>query len=286
MALERHETNQKVLEQERENDLRGSNNFVRNLASGRTTLRIMPAYSDKGVWFHKVKEHFLKAKNRSVVCCEEQYGRCPICEECSQLDESGDEAGAKALRPATKFLINAIILSDPSNKVTAKDGVKVVRVGAVVKKALVDLDTDKAGGYGDIVSYEHGFNLNIDKSGTGLKTEYKVKVIPTRVDIIKQLTEEGIDVTTFQLNDLETALTPKSYEDTLAEFTNLMSDAPEEAQPVATATPRLPTAETTPVATTVAPAAPAPTMRTFVPPAVGPKVSGVVIPPPPMVKKV
>jgi len=285
MALERHETDQKRLEQEHERDLKGAGNFARNLAPGRTTLRIMPAYSNKGMWFHKVVEHFIPSKQRSIVCCEDQYGRCPICEECARLDEAGDEGGAKDFKPTVKFLINAVILSDPTNKVSAKDGVKVIRIGSTVKKALVDLDVDKASGYGDIVSYDHGFNVNIDRSGQGLKTEYKVKVIPTRVDIVKQLTEEGIDVNQFQLNDLESILPAKTYEDTQSEFLSLMSDEPQESKPVSTpaATVRNP-GEPAPTAVVPAPPAPTPTMKTFVPPTVGPKVAGIVIPPPLMRK--
>ena len=288
MGLAQHATNQKALEQEHERGKNGGN-FARNLASGRTTLRIMPAYSEKGMWFYKVREHFIQSKQRSIVCSEDKYGRCPICEECARLDESGDEAGAKGFKPVVKFLVNAIILQDPSNKITAKDGVKVIRIGSLVKKALVDLDLDFGSGYGNIVSYDDGFNINIDRSGSGLKTEYKVKVIPTRVNIIKQLTEEGIDVSQFQLNDLESILPPKSYEDTQTEFMSLMSDEPEDeakpvqAQPVGA--PKPPTVDAVPVSP-VPPATPVQTMKSFQPPTVGPKVSGVVIPPPPMVKKV
>lgn len=286
MGLVRHETNQRVLEQEHERDKNGFGNFARNLAPGRTTIRVMPAYSEKGVWFHKVREHFIQSKQRSLVCCEDAYGRCPVCEECARLDEAGDEAGAKAFKPTTKFLINAVILSDPTNKVSAKDGVKVIRIGNTVKKELVGLDMDKASGYGDIVSYDHGFNINIDRSGSGLKTEYVVRVIPTRCDIVKQLSEEGIDVSTFQLNNLEVVLPAKTYEETQQEFVNLMSDEPTDAVPVATPAAR-PAAAPVAGANIPAPAAPAPTtMKTFVPPAVGPKVAGVVIPPPPMLKKV
>jgi hypothetical protein len=283
MGLVRHETNQKLLELEHERDKNGFGQFARNLAPGRTTLRVMPAYSDKGVWFHKVEEHFIQAKQRSIVCCEDAYGRCPICEKCAELDAAGDEAGAKQYKPTVKFLVNAIILADPTNKVSAKDGVKVVRIGNTIKKELVALDNDRASGYGNIVAYDNGFNLNVDRTGSGLKTEYSVRVIPTRVDIVKQLTEEGIDVTTFQLNNLEAILVPKTYEETKMEFEGMFSDEPQEAVPVATPVPRQ--------APDAAPTLPAPaappvnTMKTFVPPTIGQKVAGVTIPPPPMLGK-
>lgn len=287
MGLVQYKTDEQALKQEHE---RSKGNFARNLANGRTTLRIMPAYSEKGKWFHRVVEHFINSKQRSIVCCEDKYGRCPICEECARLDASGDEAGAKNFKPTSKFLVNAIILQDPSNKITAKDGVKVIRIGTHVKKALVDLDLDFAGGYGGIVAYDDGFNINIDREGAGLKTDYKVKVIPTRTNIIKQLTEEGIDVSQFQLNNLEAILPPKSYEETKTEFEALMSDEPEsEAQPVYQTTIKGPSqqeevSEVNEVP--VPPSTPTPTMTTFVPPSIGPKVAGVVIPPPPMTKKV
>jgi len=289
MGLVNYETNKKALEQEHERDKNGGN-FARNLAPGRTTMRIMPAYSEKGMWFCKVVEHFIPSKQRSIVCSEDKYGRCPICEECERLDTAGDEGGAKEFKPNVKFLVNAVILQDPSNKITAKDGVKIIRIGSSVKKTLVDLDLDFASGYGNIVAYDNGFNINIDRSGQGLKTEYKVKVIPTRTDIIKQLTEEGIDVSQFQLNNLDVVLTPKSYEDTQTEFLSLMSDEPQDPTPVTpqAGTPKMPNTDLTPPVNQVQvpPAAPVPTMKTFQPPTLGPKVAGVVIPPPPMTKKV
>lgn len=186
------------------------------------------------MWYEPITEHFIPSKKRSVTCTEQLFGRCPVCEHGASLAAGGDVEGAKNFRPVTRFLVNTLILSEPNGKLTIKDGIKVFKLPGSVKSTLLDFDVDASGdGWGDITDYFHGVNVKIDRAGTGLNTKYSVKPLPTRVDIIAKLQEEGIDPNSLELHTLDTVFAPESYEAVAAEFEALMGETPtEEAQPV------------------------------------------------------
>ena len=238
MALPRFKRNDDNLNKAGQNK---GDTYIFNFKNGRTQLRVMPAYDEKGVWFHRVREHYLAEVQRSMVCTKDAAGRCPVCEFGQSLVDDNQEKRAEGFRARTAFLINAIILSEPLGKISPKNGIRAVRVGAKVHAALFDYDQDKAGGYGDIVDLDNGMNVNIDRAGLGLNTTYTVKVVPQRTDILKSLTEEGFDISQLQYKALDKLLVPKSYDDAVVEFETLMAGAPEEEpQPVEEVTP-LPT---------------------------------------------
>lgn len=240
MGLIEYKRNDEALEKARQRDVAGENGFGQfalNLKAGRTTIRVMPAWSEKGIWLQEITEHFINGKNRSFPCVAVSEGRCPICEYGASLAAQGREEDAKSFRANTKFLINVLVLNDPNGKYSIKDGVKVMKLPNTVKKSLLDLDTDKSGGYGDIVSFHHGMNVNIDRSGQGLNTKYVTKVVPQRTSIIETIQQEGLNLDNFQLHALDEFVPVKSYDEVAAEFSALMSDAPApEAAPVVSAT--------------------------------------------------
>lgn len=229
MALVEYKRNDEALDKARQRDVANENGFGQfaiTLKSGRTTIRVMPAWSEKGVWLQEITEHFINGKNRSFPCVEEREGRCPVCEYGASLAAQGQEEAAKAFKASTKFLVNVLVLNDPNGKFSIKDGVKVMKLPATVKKALLDLDTDKSGGYGDIVSFHHGMNVNIDRSGQGLATKYTAKVVPQRTSIIETIQQEGLNLDSFQLHALDQFVPVKSYDEVASEFQALMSDSP------------------------------------------------------------
>lgn len=228
MGLIEFKRNDEALDRARARDVAGANQgaFALTLKSGRTTLRVMPAWSEKGVWLQEIVEHFINGKNRSFPCVAESAGRCPICEHGASLAAQGLEDQAKSFKASTKFLTNVLVLNDPNGKLSIKDGVKVMKLPSTVKTALLDLDTDKGGGYGDIVSFHHGMNVNVDRTGLGLTTKYVVKVVPQRTSIIETIQAEGLNLESFQLHALDAFVPAKTYEDIVAEFGALMSDSP------------------------------------------------------------
>lgn len=280
MALVEYKRNDEALDKARQRDVAGENGFGQfaiTLKSGRTTLRVMPAWSEKGVWLQEITEHFISGKNRSFPCVAESEGRCPVCEYGASLSAQNQEEAAKSFKASTRFLINALVLNDPNGKFSIKDGVKVMKIPGTVKKALLDLDTDKSGGYGDIVSFHHGMNVNIDRTGQQLATKYTVKVVPQRTSIIETIQQEGLNLDSFQLHALDQFVPVKSYDEVLSEFQALMSDAPS-AQSAPVSAPA--TIKAAPVGVPVvgSPVATAPSVQGFTV-ANAPKVNVVMAPP-------
>ena len=280
MALVEYKRNDEALDKARQRDVAGENGFGQfaiTLKSGRTTIRVMPAWSEKGVWLQEITEHFIQGKQRSFPCVEDTAGRCPICEYGASLAAQGQEEAAKSFKASTKFLINVLVLNDPNGKFSIKDGVKVMKLPTTVKKSLLDLDTDKSGGYGDIVSFHHGMNVNIDRSGQGLATKYTVKVVPQRTSIIETIQQEGLNLESFQLHALDAFVPVKSYEDVAAEFSALMSDAPS-AEPTPVAAPATIKAPSVGVPIATVPQATVPSVTGFTV-ANAPKVNVMMAPP-------
>ena len=237
MALVQHKRNQDALNKARQDDIdsnTGNGLYALTFKNGTTTIRILPPWSDKGMWYEPITEHFIASKKRSVTCSEPLFGRCPVCEHGAYLAGNGHQEEAKNFRPSTKYLVNALVLSEPNGKLTIKDGIKVFKLPSGVKATLLDFDVDASGdGWGDITDYFHGVNVKVDRSGQGLNTKYSVKPLPTRVDIIAKLQEEGIDPNALELQNLDEVFAPESYEASAAEFAALMGETPtEEAQPV------------------------------------------------------
>lgn len=245
MGLVQYKRNADALSKARQDDVENAGNngvYALTFKNGTTTIRVMPPWSEKGMWYEPITEHFIARAKRTVVCTEDLFGRCPVCEHGAALQAAGDVDGAKNFRPSTKYLVNAIILSEPNGKLTIKDGIKMFKLPGSVKSELLKYDADTDGdGWGDITDYYHGVNVKVERNGAGLNTKYSVTPLPARVDIVKKLQEEGIDPNSLELSVLDGIFVPESFEKVAAEFAALMGETPTaEAQPVETpvATPR------------------------------------------------
>ena len=283
MALPVFERNTQALENaqqaERAREQASNGPFILNPRAGRTTFRVMPPWDERGMWYHEVREHnFFTGAPTPFLCIEDSQGRCPICEYGAALAANGDEEAAKKFKPSTKFFLNVLVFSDSTGKNNIKSGIMVMQVGSMVKKALLDYDLDVNGGYGDITDYNHGFDINMDKTGTGLLTKYTVKVNPQRNDVLARLAGEGIDPATLSLHALDQIRTELSYDDLSAQFEAVMSNT---TQPAAQPAPVA--VKPSPAKPGQAPAAPAPAPKvaSFAPKA-GPTVAGIKISTPPM----
>lgn len=187
------------------------------LKPGRTVLRILPAYSEKGVWFRKLSEYCFEADGQKffLTSPKDTGDRDPLYEWGQAVYEKGNEAAikeAKKFRPRTQFLYNAVILSN-SGEASPADGVKILKTGVTVKRALVDLDTDVDSGFGDITNLETGFNVIIDREGEGLDTKYTVKVHREQSNLITTLAGGGVNFDELELFDLDELLPAKSFDE-------------------------------------------------------------------------
>lgn len=188
------------------------------LKKGITIVRVMPPFSDAGVFFRELWEHSLKVNGKftTVTCarCATPEGPCPLCEEGETLKRSGDETNiqlANDLQPKRKYLFNVIVMSDPDGLGPDK-GVHVMKCGIKVKKAILDLDQEPVV-CGDVTDIGNGVNIRIEKRGQMLDTEYTVHPVRDRSDIAAELAAKGIDINTFQLYNLFEVLPPREYEE-------------------------------------------------------------------------
>jgi len=188
------------------------------LKKGKTILRILPAFSAEGVWFKEYYDHHLPLGGRAAnFTCARQFGQtCLICNKGEELSAAGNSS-FKDFQPKRAYLFNAIVLSD-NNGVTAKDGVKVLKSGVMVKKEMVDLDRAYSEGYGDITNITSGFTLAVERTGDTVKdTRYNVKAFRDRTNIIDILKAQNVDPSNFTQFDLNDAVpAPRPIEEVQA----------------------------------------------------------------------
>lgn len=229
------------------------------LQPGKTLLRVMPPFSDQGVWFVEFKEHYAKIAGQSHYLVDpEFFGEpSPFSEYGRQIAEEGTEeaiAKARPFRSTNKYLLNVIVLSDPKGA-SAKDGVKVLKIGKTIMSQLIDFDTDVDGGWGDITNLEAGRVITIDREGTARDTSYKTKAHPNTSNIVETLNEQGIDINQLNLHNLTELTRPKSRE----ELESLLEALKAESEPdAATTVDDVVTASTPPIVPPVSTPTPVP----------------------------
>ena len=225
MALKPFQRNEQAINQERDRDKKqqaeqsegGVSTYF--LKKGTATVRILPPYNERGVWFRETQEHTIQIapkKWQSFTCPRPSGKQCPFCDQGTALYEEGSEeavAKAKDFRPRTQFLFNALILSDNRGN-NASKGVQVLKAGVMVKRQLLELDTNVQAGWGDMTNLETGFNVNIERTGEGLETKYSVLPFGGgRSNILENLATQGIDANSLTLHDLDALFPPRSYEE-------------------------------------------------------------------------
>src|SRR3990167_9195513 len=139
-----HQTNQQKIENEYNKDRKqaikdeSTKTPFYYLKKGKTILRVLPSYSSEGVWYKEFYEHHLPLGGKTAnFTCARQFGQsCAICDKGEQLSIAGDSS-FKDFQPKRSYLFNVIVLSDNSGT-TAKDGVKVLKAGTMVKKGLLE----------------------------------------------------------------------------------------------------------------------------------------------------
>lgn len=246
------------------------------LQSGSTMARILPPYSEAGVFFRKITKHRIRLGNRTeIFACPAAEGgiHCPVCQKGQEFIDSKEEAKIKYarehLRTRDQYLYNVIVFSAPPNKQgkTPEFGkVYVMETGVMVHRQLISKDQDPATGWADITNPENGVNMIIKKTGQGLDTKYEVTPHGSgRSNIFQDLAARAIDPNSLQLINLDEVykLPPaEKVEEIAAAIT--VSSFPGGAAP--TPRPALPTVSpgaaaavpTAPPAAPVAPAAPQP----------------------------
>lgn len=163
------------------------------LATGRHVIRILPARKGAASPFAEVHQHFIKppgGKPFSINCPQKSIGRfCPVCVKVDELRNSeieADKALAKDMSAKLTVFVNAI-----RRKPEGDEEIGVLRLPRGVYEEVLalgkhpdvlaeyeDIQEDWAtSGFVDMTHPTLGFDIRIDKSGTGLTTKYKVEVV-------------------------------------------------------------------------------------------------------------
>ena len=153
---------------------KGTNNSeIMRLKVGRNVVRFLPMAPGMPSPFLVVWQHFVKTDDKPIVFpCpwRMEQSRCPICDEGNRLSRTGnpaDKDAARNLWPSMRVFANAIDRSD------MEAGPKVVAMPRTVYEELISIRTDADAG-GDFTHPENGFDIIIERTGTGLSTRYRV----------------------------------------------------------------------------------------------------------------
>jgi hypothetical protein len=155
----------------------GSADFFKP-ASGKNVVRFLPAKAGQKT-FVTVQQHFVDmpgGKAVSFVCPRIHAKRpCPACTKADKLRATGnpnDEQAARKLMPNLRVYAGIVDRKNP------EAGVRVFPFGKQVYEQLLAIRKNEEGGGNFVDPGPQGFDIVIEKSGTGLNTEYKV--LPAR----------------------------------------------------------------------------------------------------------
>ena len=162
------------------------------LKDGRNKVRVLPPPpSSEDVWF-KTGTHWNVGPNKAIFNCANAHDKnadCFCCETVHKLRRTKDDDDAEladSMAVRKQWLYNIVDLDD------VEAGVQVAAFPKTVHQEIRAYIEDDDEEYGDITDLEEGYNLTIEKTGSGLKTKYSVRAkrssspVP---DAIKELLE-------------------------------------------------------------------------------------------------
>ena len=153
---------------------------ILKLQEGRSVLRFLPPQSGAKSPFVKVWQHYVNDphENRLHVfpCPARMWGKsCPVCDHANKLSRTGNKADrerAYQLWPKVRVYSEVVDMNNEGA------GVQVFAFGKRIYEDLLAVASDEDAG-GDFTDVEEGFNIIIERSGTG-KFDTSYKVFPSR----------------------------------------------------------------------------------------------------------
>jgi hypothetical protein len=150
--------------------------------TGECVIRILPPRIGKTSPFRVVYQHFIEvpgaSSNVNFTCPRMQAKTdrvparyCPACAKADELRERGSPTAydlAGTFLPRRRIFANIIFRGDPER------GVLIFPFGKQIHDQLLALRGNKDAGGDFCDPTENGFDIVLNRTGTGLKTEYKV----------------------------------------------------------------------------------------------------------------
>ncbi len=144
---------------------------------GESRIRVMPPWdSDVEEFWFATATHFNVGPDERAVACPDMSGvsdSCYICRLVKRLSR-GDEderAESDAMNARPRYLLSIVDLGNPQN------GVQVWPAPKTIFRQLKKFWLNEED-YGDFTSFKDGFDILVEKTGTGLNTRYDCT--PTR----------------------------------------------------------------------------------------------------------
>lgn len=162
---------------------------------GRSTVRVLPPMGKMEFFFKEVGVHHLDSgRFYCPAVCTDGQEKCPICEVSHALYEAGEKELAGTYRVSRSFWMNVIVRGEEGS------GPRIFTPGVTIFSTMASYIADPE--YGDITDWEKGFDIKIDREGTGLKTEYQVRASrePSPLGTEEQVAEwleNAVDVDTY-----------------------------------------------------------------------------------------
>jgi hypothetical protein len=164
----------------------GSNFWIPK--SGVNLIRILPP-KEEGLFFCEVRIHYLP-NDFPIKCLRQDNEPCPICDLVDNLRKSEsaeDVERSRRLSAKRRYLINIIDLDD------LESGVQIYPAGREVLRQLLTYFVDPD--WGDLTDPDKGYDIVIEKAGSGLQTSYTVRPRKNPTPIPdKSLLEKVVDL--------------------------------------------------------------------------------------------
>jgi len=180
-------------------------------SEGRNIVRILPAWAEGKRFFLKIAGHWVNAKRTSYPCLNKQKGeKCYLCEVVEALREAGDRKKANSLSASTRYFMQLVDRKNP------EAGVQTFNTGSTVFKGIGLLLDDPD--WSDLLDLEKGNDLVIDRTGSGLDTDYpsvRPRKDPSPAGVAKA-----------DLIDLETVVTYVTYDEMKEIYEGIAGTAP------------------------------------------------------------
>lgn len=192
---QRFKTNMNTLKNEQSNFEQGGGNNWMKLVDGKNVIRILPPWSEEGIFFKRVGFHRPPGRIAEKVTCPNfTLGgeSCPICKKGRQVFQKHGKDVSKHYLVQKRAYLNVLDMKK------ADGVVYILECGPSILNPILNFmsETDSD----DLVDPNKGFNILINRKNDGGFTKYEPMVMPKVYD----LAAHGYDVDAVlgQLNDL------------------------------------------------------------------------------------
>lgn len=199
----------------KQKEIKAKSNRVRpyKLNVGKHIIRVLPSWRGKGqAFWHDYGQHFIKddaGEMQSVyLCTDKTYGKqCNVCDAIKAAGKSAQNDSQIALLEqarsgAGQYLFNVLVRSDKEKALEPQ----VLSVGSTIFEAILALFDD----YGDITDITEGYDLIIERQGTGRKdTRYSVRPLPKEKckPVPKEVLDRRINLDEYVAQESDSELT-------------------------------------------------------------------------------